>query len=113
VGLDRVVTREDRSSYQLPECLYPGRRTETGQRNPDVRTAPPVNNGWMEWAVTVLSGSNKFRGLSARWDAPSNPTGSYSGVRVYYTFPGLVSTVEHPYIIQPVLQYGYNGLFGG
>ena len=113
VGRDRVVTRNDGTSYHVPECMYPGRRSKTGQRIAEDRTTPPINNGWMEWAQYSLSGDSRFRGLSARWDTPSAPAGSYSTGQVYYTFPGLVSTTGHPYIIQPVLQYGNNGAFGG
>jgi hypothetical protein len=98
------VTRSDDSSYQLPECPYPGRRTEAG-----VRASLPVNNGWIEDARYSLP-DRAYGGATARWNAPANPLGSYSGVRVYYTFPGLWS---NEYIVQPVLQYGYNGYFGG
>jgi len=44
------------------------------------------------------------------------PTGGYSGTQVFYSFPGLEDIddpLPAPYIIQPVIQYGYNGAFGG
>jgi hypothetical protein len=104
VSRSGLVTRTDDSSYQLPECLYPGRRTDTG-----LRASLPVNNGWIEDARYTLT-DRAYGSLTARWNAPANPGGSYSGTKVYYTFPGFWTD---DYIMQPVLQYGYNGLFGG
>lgn len=94
------MTRTDRSSYQLPECLYPGRRNEAG-----ARATLPVNNDWIEYAGYNLVG-RAYGTLTARWNAPPEPQGSYSGGQVYYTFPGLLSS---EYIIQPVLQYHWDG----
>ncbi len=69
----------------------------------------PVNNGWMEYAYYALASGHTFHQLNAGWRVPPAPAGSYSGTQTYYSFPGLENG---SYIIQPVVQYGYNGAFG-
>lgn len=101
-GLTRIVTRPDGTTYHLGKCLYPGRRDRNG-----VRDTSPVDDGWMEWADTV---ANYATDIAAHWKVPAAPGGSYSGNDLYYSFPGLQDAV---YVLQPVIQYGYNSSFGG
>jgi hypothetical protein len=96
-----MVMRRDGSSYQLPTCLYPPRGVlRLGTRQ------PPADNGWMEWA-SVSQPAGSYSALNASWTVPNAP---FVGGQLFYTFPGLQSSA---YIIQPVLQYGDNGSFGG
>ncbi len=108
-----TVTRRDGTSFQTPNCLYPGRRTADGQRASrgsagGRHVQGPTNNGWIEYALYGLSGDT-YGYLLADWEVPDDPSG-YSGNKLYYTFPGLQGG---GYILQPVLQYGDNGAFGG
>lgn len=71
---------------------------------------PPANGGFIEYAWTAQSPGGKYRKITANWKVPPKPAGVYSGTRVYFSFPALFND---SYILQPVLQYGYNGQFGG
>lgn len=104
---DGTTTLRDGSPFEVPECLYPGRRNRDGVRE---LTAAPVNEGWMEYAHYSLSGGDSYRELSANWTVPNTPLGSYSSPRNYYTFPGFQGG---GYILQPVLSYGYAPGYGG
>ncbi len=114
---DRHVRREDGTTYRLPQCRHPAFPRLPGQANAGRgRGGPfvvPDINGHLEYAFDSLTGSNSYRHLEAKWVVPSVPTGSYgSGApyEVYFTFPGLQpipGTI--PVILQPVLQFGFNG----
>src|SRR5437868_3162710 len=104
-----LVTRKDGTTYQHPKCAYPPlRQTRRGG------TSAPINNGWIEDASYALPAGNQYRHLSANWAVPAKPVASYAdytngGPPVYYAFPGIQSNA---FILQPVIQYGYNGDFG-
>ncbi|MGA9838409.1 MAG: hypothetical protein WBQ26_13945 [Gemmatimonadaceae bacterium] len=71
---------------------------------------PPADNGWIEDSKEYAAVGHTFREIDADWGVPSNPDSSYSGGDLLYTFPA----IEDPsYILQPVLQWGYNNSFGG
>lgn len=109
VGANGNVTREDGTHFQTPACAYSSVSTvpKPGQ---ETSFLPPSDNGWVEYGFTQL-GSGTFHSLTARWKVPPHlPSGSYSGTQTFYSFPGLQNGT---YIIQPVIQYGYNGRFGG
>jgi len=111
VDASGLVHRKDGSTFQIPKCLYPSYPSSVGAPGAVGQVAPPTDNGWIEWAWdSVPRQSLWYQSLAADWKVPDNPVGSYSGTQVYYTFPGLESNA---YIIQPVIQYGYNGYFGG
>lgn len=101
-ALTGVVTPPGATPYHLGKCLYPGRRNRNG-----VRVTSPADSGWMEWAA--MTDTSYFSDVAAHWKVPAAPS-SYSGEDVFYSFPGAQS---NEYILQPVLQYGYNGDFGG
>lgn len=101
VGRGGQVKRRDGSVYQLSQC----ESAQTGLSG----LQAPVNNGWIESAHYNPGGN--FHQITARWRVPYGPMGAYSGTQnVYFSFPGLQSA---SYIIQPVIQYGDNGAFGG
>ncbi len=107
-GRNGRVTRKNGTTYQLPNCLHPVRHIRHGTER-----SSPANNGWIEDAYFPLAAGNQYRQQTANWVVPANPVGSYSwttgGPPVFFTFPGLQSSA---FIIQPVIQYGYNGDFG-
>ena len=106
-----VVRRRDGTTFQIAKCNSTTVRPHIpglGSTSPGGIVAP-IDTGWMEWSsYAVTSGS--FRSLTAGWRVPAAPTGSYSGIQTYYSFPGLRNA---DYIVQPVIQYGYNGAYGG
>jgi hypothetical protein len=108
VDINRVVHLPSGAQYQVPACTHAAIRslpTVAGNK----KTNSPVLNGWVEWASTNAPYGNSYRHIEADFIPPFHPTTSYSG-KTYYTFPGLQNGT---YIIQPVLQYGSNGRFGG
>jgi hypothetical protein len=100
------------ATYQIPKCLFPTRVQSI--------PAPVPGNGataWKEWTASIRP-SNPFRRITARWLVPADPPGaaSYPGTtKTYYTFPGLQTDLDgiNDAIIQPVLQFGFNGEYGG
>lgn len=108
VDINGLVHRKDGTLAQVSRCEHPGRVVVAGQE----RNVAPTINGWLEWA-DFHPGSN-FGEINATWHVPNAPTGSYcllcTSHQVFYAFPGLQSS---SYIIQPVLQYGYNNGYGG
>lgn len=109
VSASGLVKRRDGTTFQIPACSHPGplNRANFGRSN---SATFPTNNGWMEYAYYQLTSGNSFHQLNAGWRVPPAPTGSYGGTDLYYSFPGLENG---SYIIQPVIQYGYNGDYGG
>jgi hypothetical protein len=70
---------------------------------------PLVINGWLE---SVSATTNKSYGkIAATWIVPPSPT-SDDG-QILYFFPGLEDMSNVISIVQPVLQWGNNGIFGG
>ena len=96
-----------------PVCDYP-HYTPAGVMVPvdakELQKANPLEiNGWLE-AVWVVS-SSSYSEISATWPVPPMPT-SNDG-QVLYFFPGFEDSNDVISIVQPVLQWGDNGYFGG
>jgi hypothetical protein len=73
---------------------------------------PPTTNGWVEasWAnATTISGLTYFNSLTASFTVPSAP--STAAGQLIYLFPSVEANGAA--ILQPVLQWGNNGWFGG
>lgn len=73
---------------------------------------PTISHAWLDdtWAnATTISGLTYYNYLNAQWNVPQPPT--TNGALLYF-FPSFsnLSTAE---IVQPVLQWGNNGSFGG
>jgi len=72
----------------------------------------PTTNGWVEasWAnATTISGLTYYNSLNATFTVPSAP--SVAGGQLIYLFPSIEANGAA--ILQPVLQWGNNGWFGG
>ncbi len=111
VGRDHVVTRRDGTRYRIPKCEHPSIRAQALRQDGGVEL--PTNNGWIEDEYVANSPPGTWYGkLTTNWTVPPDPTGAYSGNQVYYTFPAFQNRSQ-TYIIQPVLQWGSNGIFGG
>jgi hypothetical protein len=78
---------------------------------PTSAKTPGTGNGWVEAAQTdlPLSGSDNIDFMAGTWTVPSNPSANGG---LIYLFNGLEPATEN-WILQPVLQWGNNGLFGG
>jgi hypothetical protein len=82
-----------------------------GGRSVNLAGVPGTGNGWVE-AVQMpvaLGGGDNIDWISGTWTVPSNP--SASGALNYF-FNGIEPTSQN-WILQPVLQWGNNGMFGG
>ncbi len=76
-----------------------------------VTHTPGTGNGWVEadqWEAS-LSGKDNIDFMGGTWTVPSYP--SENGALIYL-FNGIEPATEN-WILQPVLQYGANGAFGG
>jgi hypothetical protein len=85
--------------------LYPVYASRLG-----TKPLSPADTGWIEYGYTYQPPGSWYQELDAHWAVPVVPLAPYSGIQVYYTFPG---TESNAFIIQPVIQYGFNGDFGG
>jgi len=97
--VSRVMPCLARQAMQLPALTKPGLQ-------------PPTTNGWVEasWAnATTISGLTYFNSLDATFTVPSAP--STAAGQLIYLFPSLEANGAA--ILQPVLQWGSNGGFGG
>jgi hypothetical protein len=75
---------------------------------------PSLSGGWVEWAWSYYKyGTNNFDG---NWNVPNNPSSPNDG-QLLYLWLGLECCGAGQYggqnLMQPVLQWGSNGLFGG
>jgi hypothetical protein len=87
------------------QVVSPNGKTVSPQIN-GIRLNPTIISGWTENTGWTYSGSITF--MSAEWRVPPSPT--TNGGLVYW-FMGMQSAF--PRIIQPILQYGFNGAYGG
>jgi hypothetical protein len=78
---------------------------------PNAAKLPGTGNGWVEASQTdlPLSASDNIDFMAGSWTVPSNP--SATGALIYL-FNGIEPATEN-WILQPVLQWGSNGAFGG
>ena len=70
--------------------------------------ANDYGSGWITYAFWNNGTGNSINSFTARWTVPQPPA-DYSG-QLIYLFNGLQNSTM---IYQPVLQWGYNGFFGG
>jgi hypothetical protein len=73
------------------------------------KTNPLVINGWLE-SISVTT-NESYGKIAATWPVPPSPT-SDDG-QILYFFPGFEDSNDVISIVQPVLQWGNNGIFGG
>jgi|HubBroStandDraft_1064217.scaffolds.fasta_scaffold27440_2 hypothetical protein len=80
-------------------------------QTPGVSSPIGTTNQWVETAerYVSLNSSDDIDYLAANWTVPSSPS-EYGAI--IYLFNGIEPSTE-TWILQPVLQFGYNGSFGG
>jgi hypothetical protein len=106
----RILQHADGTFENIPACQYlhyaaSGEILNAGA----AKIESPTINGWVEYASATISTS--FGEIAANTVVPSAPT-TIAG-QILYFFPGLEDLHDVVSILQPVLQYGYNGRFGG
>jgi hypothetical protein len=92
-----------------PACSYKAILSNRAKAASSKVTAPTVN-GWVEASYQYAPSPGWFSYSGAGWYVPSNPN---SPSALIYYFPGFENTSGSLSIIQPVLQWGNNGGFGG
>jgi hypothetical protein len=92
-------------------CLEGAVITRPRGRTGSLSTPPGTGNGWVEasqWEVS-LSSTDNISSMGGGWTVPSYPS---SNGALIYLFNGIEPSIGN-WILQPVLQYGWNGAFGG
>jgi hypothetical protein len=104
------VTMGGRVIAHYDACPEPGISTR-GIKNLASAMAPTTGNGWVEDVQNdmPLGSGDDIDWLSGTWTVPPAPAASGG---LIYLFNGISPTAEN-WILQPVLQYGSNGYFGG
>jgi hypothetical protein len=110
------VRHKDGTVEQYPPCAHPVYPLNAFSRSGfavgrDV--IPPTTSGWVEADTASAGADSAYFWLIAYMHVPTAPSGSYSGTQLYYTFMGIQPSRSVGPILQPVLQWGYNGSFGG
>jgi hypothetical protein len=109
VDLNNNVFVNDRLVAHYEPCAYPIRRQMpvSGSSMQDGWRIPTID-GWVEYFRQQTSSS--FCSLDSRFTVPPAPS-NYHGQTIYI-FPALEPSMSGA-ILQPVLMYGTNGLYGG
>ncbi len=109
----RAVTLMDGTAYSLPACQYRSYRS-SGTRNvagsPSLRETAPGYVDWAEYTRDLVPLGDEYRTFSAMWLVPDKPESTYTGNSLMFLWPGLEDSLG--VLLQPVLQYGYNGAGG-
>jgi hypothetical protein len=103
-----AIQHVDGSIEILPVCPYP-HYDARGEIVTNGALPPTISHAWIEYASTTTS--TAFGELSANWVVPPAPT-SHDG-QLIYLFTGMEDYSDTYTILQPVLQWGNNGYFGG
>jgi len=107
------IHQSDNADAKLPPCRYVSKvklASTAGVAAAGVQ--PPTVNGWVENSYAYAPAANPWFGRAySAWTVPNNPS-SISSQLLYY-FPGFQNLSGTLSIIQPVMQWGNNGAFGG
>ena len=116
VRADSAITFRDGLPVDLPACAElarpaaaPGFSTAAG---PALVPNDPRLTGErrVRWSDAQWSGN--FGKITGRWTVPPAPLQTYTGQTVYYAYISMSNEAGGDFAM-PVLQYGYNGRFGG
>ena len=107
------ITMGGRVIAHYDACSEPGISTRPrANETPKASIVPGTGNGWVEAVdadFSSLSSSDDIDWLSGTWTVPPAPAASGG---LIYLFNGMEPSSQN-WILQPVLQYGNNGYFGG
>ena len=103
------VVHKNGKMYTIPQCPYTGSLARQVMRG-----APTPSNPQGALVQYVYdSTGHSFEYLQALWVVPPPPAATFGETQVFYAWPGLESGIQSGNVLQPVMQYGYNGLGGG
>ena len=71
----------------------------------------PISDGWIVNSGWTNATANPISYFSTKWVVPPSP--ATNNGQLIYLFNGLQQTTSGPYILQPVLQWGYSDAGGG
>ncbi len=118
-GPNGTVNTAHGVKHVLAGCTHPGPVAGSGAAasSPGVTgtttaasTIPPGYNGWAE-SYQWNDSTTTLRHMSARFVVPILPANAYANTyALMYWFPGMQNGYA---VVQPVLQYGDNGTWGG
>ena len=99
-------------------CTTSSFKLQYGEQQSASGSPPTASGGWYEYSsanATTIGGLTQFNNLTVYWDVPTAPAIYDSSFQ--YFFPSLQSgggtCGPETGIIQPVLQWGNDGYFGG
>jgi hypothetical protein len=91
-------------------------RTPNGQILSFPNCSDPMPSSFPTCSEGAASASYTYSGtlgeIEASWTVPDNPSNPGSG-DLFYIWPGLIGGSGCAYVIQPLIQWGSNGLYGG
>lgn len=109
------VHEANNADVSVARCRYVSKvklSATAGVAAADKSLQPPTVNGWVENSYAYAPAANPWFGRAySAWTVPNNPL-SISNQLLYY-FPGFQNLSGTLSIIQPVMQWGNNGAFGG
>jgi len=109
---DGRVEHPDGTIDAAPVCNYP-HYTSTGTmvtaNDKELEINPLAIDGWLE-AVYGYTSTSYYK-IAATWPVPPAPTTNDG--QVIYFYPAFEASNNGISILQPVLQWGYDGAFGG
>lgn len=116
---DRAVVKDDGAILvdgklvgRTPNCTPEQMGGAMPRGNASAKIQPPGFNGWIESSKAQASPGTFWKSIQAQWRVPPAPTSNLN--KIIYLFPSLQNLQSaNQEIIQPVLQYGGNGAFGG
>jgi len=106
------ITMGGRVIAHYNACPEPGISTRNRSNAAAPATiAPGVGNGWVEAVLddVSLGSSDNLDWVSGTWKVPAAPAATGG---LIYLFNGMEPSTQN-WILQPVLQFGNNGYFGG
>lgn len=115
-----VDKRGNQTTY--PPCDYPITRRTNDEASRGSGQPPAIGHAWIEYSCAQApanGGRSWFNKLSGRWTVPSAPATNGGLIFFFNSLQDVKAscvnnpTVSPTEIIQPVLQYGSNGSFGG
>ncbi len=100
------VVHKDGKTYTIPQCPYMGSLARQGAPTPS-----NPQGSLIEFAYD--STGHSFEQINALWAVPPKPPSLYVSPMVFYAWPGLESGITSGNVLQPVMEYGYDGIGGG
>jgi hypothetical protein len=86
-------------------------RVRLAERKKGAAATTPITDGWIIYSDWTSNTENPISYFRTRWIVPREP--ATNNDQTVYLFNGLQETIEGPFILQPVLQWGASPAGGG